>query len=278
MKLTVLVDNNTLIEHYFYGEPCVSYFVEDKNLKVLFDVGYSSAFLTNSQKMNKSLYDLDYLVLSHGHLDHTWGLDSLIKYFQEAGIAGIPIKRPVLVAHIDIFNSKLKNKIEIGTLISKETLSRHFNLKLSVGPVWLNDKLVYLGQIPRGNNFENRKSLGVVYKESSEEGDFVKDDSAMAYKSDEGLVIITGCSHSGICNIIEYAKKVTGVSRIHDVIGGFHLQNPDKAQIEGTVNYFEKIKPQKLHACHCTDLKSKIALSRVANIEEVGVGLTLSYS
>ena len=84
MKLTVLVDTNTLIDRYFYGEPGISYFIVDEGKRILFDVGYSDAFIRNAQKMNIDLRNTDFLVLSHGHLDHTWGLEPLIKLYTEA--------------------------------------------------------------------------------------------------------------------------------------------------------------------------------------------------
>ena len=107
--------------------------------------------------------------------------------------------------------------------------------------------------------------------------DRVLDDSALVYQSQKGLVIITGCSHSGICNIIAHAQKVCKEDRVADIIGGFHLLNPTTDQLAGTLDFFKKLAPQAVHACHCTDLESKIALSRVADIREVGVGLTLQY-
>ncbi|HKL42815.1 MAG TPA: MBL fold metallo-hydrolase, partial [Clostridia bacterium] len=93
----------------------------------------------------------------------------------------------------------------------------------------------------------------------------------------KGLVIITGCSHAGICNIIDYAKKVCNEDRIIDVIGGFHLLNPEQAVLDKTVEFFKNLNTDKVHACHCTDLKSKIELAKVVDIEEVGVGMTLVY-
>jgi 7,8-dihydropterin-6-yl-methyl-4-(beta-D-ribofuranosyl)aminobenzene 5'-phosphate synthase len=278
MKLTVLVDNNTLIDRYFYGEPGVSYLLEDNGLRVLFDVGYSDAFLRNAQKMNLSFSTLDYLVFSHGHLDHTWGLDPLLKYYMELAFEKIPYKKPEVVAHPELFESKIvMPEGENGSLLSKEKIANHLKLKLSKTPVWLTDSLVYLGEIPRTNDFENKKPIGKITVNGVEQDDYLKDDSALAYKADTGLVIITGCSHSGICNIIEYAKKVTGVSKIIDVIGGFHLYKPDSQQMEETVTYFKKLSPGVLHACHCTGLQSKIALSTVAKMEEVGVGLSLNF-
>ena len=86
MKLTVLVDNNTLIDRYFLAEPGLSFLLEDSGTRVLFDIGYSDIFLKNARKMGLSLLDLNYVVLSHGHLDHSWGLEPLVRLFLEAGI------------------------------------------------------------------------------------------------------------------------------------------------------------------------------------------------
>ncbi|MCK4458652.1 MAG: MBL fold metallo-hydrolase, partial [Methanosarcinales archaeon] len=95
--------------------------------------------------------------------------------------------------------------------------------------------------------------------------------------SPEGLVIVTGCSHTGICNIIEYAKKVCGDDRVVDIIGGFHLLDPSEEQLQGTLEYMKELQPETVHASHCTDLNSKMVLSRVVDIREVGVGLRLVY-
>lgn len=105
----------------------------------------------------------------------------------------------------------------------------------------------------------------------------MKDDSALVYKSPDGLVIITGCSHSGICNIIEYSKKVCGDNRIIDVIGGFHLIQPSPIQSEGTLDYFKNQKINAIHPCHCTNLEYKIKLSKYSSVKDVGVGLSLNF-
>lgn len=73
MNLTVLIDNNTLTERYFLAEPGVSYLIEDEGRKIVFDVGYSDAFTANAGKLSSDPMDIDFLVLSHGHLDHTVG-------------------------------------------------------------------------------------------------------------------------------------------------------------------------------------------------------------
>lgn len=278
MKVTVLVDNNTLIDRCYWGEPGVSFYIQDGDTKVLFDTGYSDIFIKNAKKLNINLLDTDYIVLSHGHYDHTWGLDPLVKLHIEGTMEKVYMKRPSLVAHPAVFQTRIVDDLnEIGCLVSEEKLSRHFDIELSSKPLWLTDRLVFLGEIERQNDFENKKPIGKVIKDGIEEDDYIIDDSALVYKSSKGLVIITGCSHSGICNITEYAKKVCQDDRIVDIIGGLHLLKPSKEQLQGTLRYMENLKPCEIHACHCTDLNSKIALASAANLKETGSGLILQF-
>ena len=274
MELTILTDNNTIIDRYYLGEPGFSAYIREENLKILFDLGYSGVFLQNAWKMGIFLEDLDYICVSHGHADHTWGFDPLIRHYTEREQEKRPVSRPVILAHPDAFHSISGGGVsELGALIPGEKLDRLFTLALSPEPRWLTPRLVFLGEIPRSHSFEGNTALG----ERNGEADYVKDDTALAYRGTEGLVIITGCSHSGIGNIIEYAKKITGEERILDVIGGFHLLNPGQDQLEGTCRYFAGQKVRQIHPCHCTDLASKIALSRVVRVEETGVSQKLEY-
>lgn len=278
MKLIVLIDNNTLIDKYFIAEPGVSYFIEEEGKKILFDVGYSDAFITNAQKLTIDLLDMDFVVLSHGHLDHTWGLMPLVRVYTERMMEGLKVKKPTLVTHpLTFLSRKIDNLPEIGSLMSEDKLSGYFHLELSREPVNLTERLIFLGEIERVHDFESKNPIGKILKDGVEEDDFLFDDSALAYKSPNGLIIITGCSHAGICNIVEYAKKVCGDERVVDVIGGFHLLDPSAEQIQKTVEYFKSLHTDSIHACHCTDLNSKIALSKVSDIKEVGVGSLLEY-
>lgn len=278
MKLTVLIDNNTLIDRYFIGEPGVSYYIETDGKKILFDVGYSDAFIQNARKLSIDLLNVDFVVLSHGHLDHTWGLIPLVGLYTESIFEGQNAKKPTLVTHpLTLSTKKFGNLSEIGSLLTEDKLAGYFYLKLSREPVYLTDRLLYLGEIERTNEFEAKNPIGKTLKDGIEKDDFLFDDSALAYKSPKGLVIITGCSHSGICNIVEYARKICKDDRVVDIIGGFHLLDPSQEQLQGTIEYMKSLNPSSVHACHCTDLNSKIELSKVVNIKEVGVGLTLEY-
>lgn len=277
MELKVLVDNNTIIDRYFLAEPAVSYLICDGTTKVLFDVGYSDIFIKNAQQMNESLKDINYVVISHGHNDHTGGLSSLAKFYAEAKAEHIPYSTPTLIAHPDAFSYKEEGGVSIGSFLNQTNVSKYFKTQWSSKPLWISPKLVFLGEIERGNAFENREPMGKCEQDGLMENDYVRDDSALVYQSSQGLVIITGCSHAGICNIIEYAKKVCGDERVIDIIGGFHLLHPSEAQAEGTLKYFAQHPINTLHPCHCTGLEYKIKLSKSSNVLDVGVGLSLFF-
>ena len=278
MKFTVLVDNNTLIDHYFIGEPAVSYFVEAEGKRILFDVGYSDAFIKNAQKLRIDLFDLDYLVISHGHLDHMWGLDALLRLYSEASIEGREVRKPTLIIHPKTFNFRPRAwRGGSGSLISEERLSQYFNIRRIEEPLWLSENLVCLPSIPSSNDFELKHPFSKIRVDGEDVDDYMEDEIAIAYKSKDGLVVSNPCSHRGICNTIEYAKSECKEDRIADVVCGFHLQNPNKEVLDGTIAYFMQHTPAALHPCHCTDLRSKVALSKATNLQEVGSGLTLEY-
>jgi 7,8-dihydropterin-6-yl-methyl-4-(beta-D-ribofuranosyl)aminobenzene 5'-phosphate synthase len=107
--------------------------------------------------------------------------------------------------------------------------------------------------------------------------DRLMDDSALVYLTEQGLVIMTGCSHAGIVNTIAYARKVCARQRIRDVVGGLHLKESDRGTLDATVSYMKTIGPAALHPCHCTSLAAKIALAGVAPVGETGVGMRIEY-
>jgi len=278
MKLRVLADNNTIIDRYFLGEPGLSFLIEADGEKILFDMGYSDVFVKNAFKMGESLRDIDKVVFSHGHVDHTWGLDPYIRLMNEWAIEGIAFKKPTFVAHEEVFSSRRFEQFkEIGSLISEEKCSRHFDMALTNDSFKLTENLWYLGQIERKHDFEGKLAIGEVLRNGKWEPDTITDDTAMAYKMDDGIVVITGCSHAGICNIIEQAKRVTGEKRIIDVIGGFHLMDPESPQIDKTGQYFRDNRVKSTHACHCTCLEAKIKLSQYVKVRAAGSGMAIDY-
>ncbi len=278
MRLTVLIDNNTLIDRYFTGEPGLSIHISDGDSRILFDTGYSDALIRNACKMGLNLANLDYLVLSHGHVDHTGGLSAVARLHMENSFEGRPHRRPVLVAHPDIFVSRhVPGVDEIGSLMSQQKAGRFFDLSLTRKPLWISERLVFLGEIGKAAGFEGRHPLGRLIGPEVNEDDYLIDDSALAYKTSQGLVIITGCSHAGICNIVEHARQVCGEERVVDIIGGLHLLDAAEEELSQIRDYLKALNLRALHPCHCTDLAAKMALSGAAALKEVGVGLVLDF-
>lgn len=270
MKLRVLLDNNTYIDEYYFGEPGVSYYLEDEGTKILMDVGYSGIFMDNALSMGVDLSDVNAVVLSHGHNDHAGGLP---RFFAEGDRSHV-----TMVVHPQTLDKKYDGEDEIGSPMNRAEIALKCRLVQSQTPLKLSKNLTWLGEIPRTVEFEPPVVIGETVSNGQRVPDYVKDDSALVYKGEKGIYIISGCSHSGICNIIEYAKKVTGVQKVQGLIGGFHLFNDHSDRTVGTVNYLKEQNIPELYPCHCTTFAVRAALNEVSPVKEVGVGLELEWN
>lgn len=274
MRLKVLMENSTMIDEYYLAEPGLSLLVEDGDTRLIFDTGYSGIFLTNADAMTEDISSPAAIILSHGHDDHSAGLRHWVARFSTG-----KNPKPALVAHPRTFDPKRDGSLTIGSPLDLEELGRHFTLRLSAQPLELTPRLIFLGEIPRTNSFEAQEPLGETTAGTGTHWipDQLFDDSALVYKGDDGLVIITGCSHSGIVNIVEYAIKVCGDTRISDIIGGFHLLDAPPARLKFTRERLAALSPRTIHPCHCTDLAARIHLASALPVKELGVGMELRY-
>jgi 7,8-dihydropterin-6-yl-methyl-4-(beta-D-ribofuranosyl)aminobenzene 5'-phosphate synthase len=213
--------------------------------------------------------DLSYcesLISSHGHIDHAGGLLNLRKKINSE--QGIP-----LVLHEDAFRNRLV-KFQDGRTIDLPAPDRSILtnagyriIEKNSPSLWIGDRVLVTGEIPRTNSFEkgfpNHYSL--VEEEGKMEPDpLIKDDQAIILKvKDKGLVIITGCGHAGIINTLNYAKELAGEDRIYAVLGGMHLSGGLFEQIiPRTVEELEELKPRFVVPCHCSGLKAMSEIAR----------------
>ncbi|MDP3431684.1 MAG: MBL fold metallo-hydrolase [Bacteroidota bacterium] len=260
MKLTVLTE--IVAGGRFLAEHGLSYLIEHDGKTILFDTGHSDVFLQNARQMGIELQDVvDLIVLSHGHWDHGDGLQY--------------IENKTLITHPNAFIKRTRKNglINIGLTLDKETLEKRFKLITSAKPYKISESIIFLGEIPRANNFESQ-STNFVEEQGS--ADFVPDDSALAIVQDKSLIIVSGCAHSGICNICEYAKKVTGISKISAVIGGFHLKHIDE-QTQQTIAYFKNEQIADIIPSHCTELPALSAFYTEFKISQLKTGQVLSF-
>lgn len=268
MKLKVLVDNNTYIDQYYYGEPAVSYYIEDEGSNILLDVGYSDLFIKNAHALKVDLKKINTIVISHGHDDHTKGLKY---YFEQKDKRDISI-----ISHPDAFKEKVMGNLKICSPILEEELKEKCELILSTEPIKVSKNIIFLGEIPQINDFENRKPIGKQLDGEYVADDYVMDDSALVYRSENGIYIITACSHSGVCNIIEYAKQVCKDTRVLGLIGGFHLFEVDE-QVSRTIAYLKQNNIRELYPCHCTSFAVRAEIHKALPVKEVGVGLEINW-
>ena len=262
MKLTILSDNNTLIDQYLLGEPGFSCLIEDGGKRFLLDTGYFGVFARNAEALGLNWRDVDGVVLSHCHDDHTKGL----QFFFTEG------PRPRLVAHPALFRRVVSKGLIISCPYPRAKLERHFDLQLSAEPVALTENIFYLGEIPRVYPYMEDQAV----RDGEDGPDKNPDDTALAYRGKDGVYVITGCSHSGIGNIVEQAKRVTGKDRVLGVVGGFHLREMDDRS-RAIIAYLKQENIPYLYPCHCTALSVKVAMGNEMHIEEVGAGTCLTW-
>lgn len=265
MKLTVLCDNHTVIDRYLLGEPALSIYIENGRDRILFDTGYSDVFIQNAMTLGIDLSHLSAIVISHGHNDHTGGLFHLLNRFDLSGTR--------LIAHPDIFQKRIYDGLDVGCPISRAFCKeKGLIITETRDPVKLSENLYYLGEIPRQTAFESRFPTGEIIGRGNRIPDYVMDDSALAYLSEEGPFVITGCSHSGICNILLaavslYDRRV----KASGIIGGFHLLQ-ESDPLEETVRFLKDHTCGTLYPCHCVSLRAKCRLMQELPVREIGTG------
>lgn len=223
MKITVLTEN--CAGSGFLAEHGLCYLIEHEGEKILFDTGHTDIFIKNANILGVDIQkEVNTVILSHGHWDHGDGLQN--------------IQHKTLITHPEVFIKRFRKKdnSNIGLKLTKSEIEQKFKLILKYEPYYISDKMIFLGQIPRLNDFEAKTTH---FSDELGRPDFVIDDSAVAVIQNNGLIVITGCSHSGICNIIDYAIKVTGINNVRTVIGGFHLKE-NNLQTKYTINFLKK--------------------------------------
>lgn len=234
LKLIALAENTA--GRRCFAEHGLSFYIEGKS-KYLFDTGSSNLFLENSARIGLDLSAVQTLVLSHGHDDHSGGL----KY----------LRNKKLIGHPDVFMKRFRksNGTSLGLPVSKkELLNLGFELQLSEKPIQLDEDAWFLGGIPKVTDFE-AQTTAFVDEQGNE--DFIPDDSGMVFKTPKGLVVISGCAHSGVCNTILHARDITNEKKVYAVVGGFHLTAANE-QTQKTIGFLKDLKVEKVVPSHCT--------------------------
>lgn len=218
---------------------------------ILMDTGLSSkSLLHNSKALNINLQEIESVVLSHGHFDHIGGIIDFMRH-----VNGVP-----LVLHPDAFLERRLNNPNIGPIelpqLDKEILKNAGAEVIESGNSLLlaSDLVLVTGKVERKTSFEK----GFPWSEAKINDkwiiDPINDDQAIVINlKNKGLIVMSGCAHSGIINTLKYAKKITQKDKVHAVLGGFHLTGPlFEDIIQPTITEMKNINPDYVVPMHCT--------------------------
>lgn len=230
--------------------------------RVLFDTGVSPDGLVENMRLLGIAPDsVETVVLSHGHFDHTTGLDGLAR---KLGRVNLPV-----VIHPE-FWSRRRIRLpghdvwELPSTSKRALEDVGFDVIEERQPSFLfHDSLLVTGEIDRTTDFEMGFPIQEALHHGSWEPDpFVLDDQALVlHVADKGLVVITGCGHAGVINTIRHAQRLTGVEKLYAVFGGFHLSGPlFEPLIPRVCQAFADLRPEFMVPSHCTGWKAMDAL------------------
>jgi len=242
MRIVTLIEN-LVYKKGLYAEHGLAFYIESGNRKILFDTGQTGLFLQNATALGISIEDIDVLVLSHGHYDHTGGL---YPFLEKNSKAKVYAKR-------QIFEPKYHNQTRFtGTPFKKEPLKNRLVYIDEITEIAENIFIIPDITIYNSSDTHFKGMNKKVNKEFVP--DKFDDELFIVITEHEKINIITACSHKGITNIctsaIEYFKLPVGL-----ILGGFHMNNCTKEQFTNITEYFRILHPQSIGICHCTGIE-----------------------
>lgn len=283
MKITVLTEN-TVLKEGLKAEHGLSVYVEKGDTRLLFDAGYFGAIKDNAEELGIDLAKTNVVAFSHNHVDHRGGFLAIEdKISPECPIyihKGFHIRKwwdhrfdP------ETDPTAAKNLELVGPAMPIEYFFSHgkYGMRLIADDLYKVSDGIYLV-----SNFPVQRGIEAVFPASRMEtpsGDFVvdefPDEQVCVIESKKGLVVLTGCAHNGIMNILNTVKKHFPDKNIYAVLGGTHLVPYNKERVEETVKYFNDSDIKYAGVCHCTGPATADFRDRVGCYLKTGAGLVM---
>ena len=273
IQMTTLSENTADI--WLIGEWGLSILIEADGQRILFDTGQSFSVIHNARALQVDLSNIDKILLSHGHFDHTGGLREVLKQTGEMDI----------IAHPGALNPKFAVRDDIEMSIGfpfdrKELEDMGARFHLTKEPVWITENIVTTGEIPMVTDYEQVDPGMFIEDGGTLQPDPLSDDLAMAIRTEFGLTIILGCAHRGMINIIRRFQEITGEERVYCVVGGTHLLRATEERLAKTVADLKKTGIQRLGVSHCTGFHASCRLASefpdIFFLNNAGVTIALS--
>lgn len=249
LKITTLIENNSDKNNILYSEHGLSLYLEINEKKILFDTGQSGDFIKNAEKLKSDLNNLDYVILSHGHYDHSGGFRKLVEDTS---------KSFKLLVGNGFFNEKYKFIEGESYKFNGNSFDEEFARENEVFIKYIDEDLfnitedvIIFSNFERKNDFEILNSKFYIKENDKYVIDDFSDEIVLGVKHEKGLVVILGCSHVGIVNILETIIQRTGMP-IYAIVGGSHLIEADEMRLNNTINYLKEKNINILRLSHCT--------------------------
>ena len=222
--------------------------------EILFDAGYSPMTVPhNLDVLGISLDSVEAVVLSHGHMDHTGALPSILERIP--GPVPLVLHPDALIGARYLAPPGAPRMDFPPTPGTADLKAMGADVVENASPLLLAGGTVLVtGEVPRVTSYEQGMPHVYLVRDGKEEKDAILDDQSLAlHVQGKGLVIVAGCSHAGIVNTIRYAMEITGVDRLHGVLGGFHLASDPTGEItEKTIQGIQALEPDFIMPMHCT--------------------------
>lgn len=275
LKIKLLIED-TVYRSELLAEHGLALWIEYNEETFLFDTGQGKIILHNAGKLNVDLDSITKVFLSHGHCDHIGGLEKVLSVNSEVDVYG----------HPELFIPKYKYSNQTGELSEKGSKIARSDIK-NFTPVTetveVTEGVWITGEVPNRSEFEK---FNPDYKRqiNKRDADLItdefKDDQTVFFETSQGLVILLGCSHAGVVNILEYIKELTKGRKIHAIIGGMHLISATKRRIKKTVDYLATLDFDLLVPLHCTGFTAvkamKEAFDKRVLIQQTGDELEIA--
>ncbi len=257
-RITILCEN--LVGHLGgSGEHGFSAFIETDQGNYLFDTGSGRSIVSNSLTMDKDLKSIRKIFLSHGHDDHTGGLSEVLKLKGEVDVHAHP---HIFLERFAVLKEEGKEiKTFKGIRYKKsylESLGAHFVFNTDFTRV---EKGLFLtGEVPRQTDFE--KSDPRLFSEIDGKiiQDLFLDDQSLILDTEKGLILILGCAHAGMINIMNHVINRTGIQKFCAIVGGTHLDFLAPEQLEESIKSLKRMEIGKIGVSHCTGMRAAFRL------------------